>query len=57
MYIGQTGATLATRISQRRSCTKVADDRKSVFVHISPDNLNIAFDDVSVIKYSNTSFN
>ena len=33
------------------------DDRKSVFAHMSSNNHNIAFDQASVVKFSNTSFN
>ena len=57
VYIGQTGASLATRISQHKSYITAADDRKSVFAHMSSNNHNIAFDQVSVVKFSNTSFN
>ena len=57
VYIGQTGASLATRISQHKSYTRAADDGKSVFVHMSSNNHNIAFDQASVVKYSNISFN
>ena len=57
VYIGQTGASLATRISQHKSYIRAADDRKSVFAHMSSNYYNIAFDQVSVVKFSNTSFN
>ena len=57
MYIGQTGASLATRISHQKSYTRAADDRKSVFAHMSSNNHTIAFDKASIVKYSNTSFN
>ena len=57
VYIGQTGASLATRNSQHKSYIRVAVDRKSVFAHMSSNNHNIAFDQASVVKFSNTSFN
>ena len=57
MYIGQTGASLATRISQHKSYIMAADDRKSVLAHMSSNNHNIAFDQASVVKFSNASFN
>ena len=46
-----------TRISQNGSYIKAADGRKSVFAHMSSNNHNIAFDQTSVLNYSNTSFN
>ena len=57
VYIGQTGASLATRISKHKSYIRAADDRNSVFAHMSSNNHNIAFDQASVVKFSNTSFN
>ena len=57
MYIGETGASLATKISQHKSYIRAADDRKSVFAHMSSNNHNIAFDQASVVKFSNSSFN
>ena len=57
VYIGQTGASLATRISQHKSYIRATDDRKSVLAHMSSNKHNIAFYQASVVKYSNTSFN
>ena len=48
---------LATRISQHKSYIRARDDRKSVFAHMSSNNHIIAFDQASVVKFSNTSFN
>ena len=57
VYIGQTGASLATRILQHKSYIRAADDGKSVFAHMSSNNHNIAFDQATVVKYCNNSFN
>ena len=55
--MGQTGTSLATRISQHKSYIRAADDRKSVFAPMSSNNHNIAFVQASFLKFSNISFN
>ena len=53
-YIGQTGQSLATRVSQHKGYIRSANENKSVFVHMSTHNHPIDFDNSNIIKYTSS---
>ena len=56
-YVGQTGASLETRVSQHKGYVRLGDENKAIFLRIKNTNHSVSFQQASVMKYTNIYIN